>query len=373
MIGEKKEMAITNEAIMDVLKQVIHPEFKKSLVDLDLVREVEVAGNAVRVTVSVASKACSFKDKITDLVINAIKSLDEGLNVEVVYSLMTSAERAKLLGKDPGEMDGIKQVRHIIAVASGKGGVGKTTVAVNLAIAMAKAGHKVGILDADMHGPDIPIMLGIKDRPLGSEGWLIPVEKYGIKVMSTGMLAGEGVPIVWRGPMVNKAIKEFTGHVKWGELDCLVVDLPPGTGDAAITLVKSIPLEGAVIVTTPQKVALSDVRRSIGLFLSEKVPILGIIENMSYLKVQAGDEEKIIHVFGSGAGEKMSEAFKIPLLGKVPLDSSIREGGDEGKPAALDPDNEGGKIFNDIAKVIFEALEKGGECPLKKELDKKGV
>ncbi len=366
-------MNITKADIEKILGQVVHPEFKKSLIELELIRDIEIIPGAVKITLLVASKACTIKDKLAKLITDAIKKEYKDLEVKIEFALMTSAERAKLFGKQPSEMEGIKKVKHIIAVASGKGGVGKTTVSVNLAISMSKMGLKVGILDADMHGPDIPIMLGIKERPVGSQGWLLPVEKYGIKVMSTGMLAGEGVPIVWRGPMVNKAIKEFLGHVKWAELDCLVVDLPPGTGDAAITLVKSIPLEGAVIVTTPQKVAMSDVRRSIGLFVSENIPILGIIENMSYLKVKDGDEEKIMHVFGKGAGEKMAKAFKVELLGQIPLDPSVGQAGDEGKPVTLNDELEVAKIFMEISKKIYEKLEKGNLCQtLKKNIKKEG-
>ncbi len=366
-------MNITKADIEKILGQVVHPEFKKSLIELELIRDIEIIPGAVKITLLVASKACTIKDKLAKLITDAIKKEYKDLEVKIEFALMTSADRAKLFGKQPSEMEGIKKVKHIIAVASGKGGVGKTTVSVNLAISMSKMGLKVGILDADMHGPDIPIMLGIKERPVGSQGWLLPVEKYGIKVMSTGMLAGEGVPIVWRGPMVNKAIKEFLGHVKWAELDCLVVDLPPGTGDAAITLVKSIPLEGAVIVTTPQKVAMSDVRRSIGLFVSENIPILGIIENMSYLKVKDGDEEKIMHVFGKGAGEKMAKAFKVELLGQIPLDPSVGQAGDEGKPVTLNDELEVAKIFMEISKKIYEKLEKGNLCQtLKKNIKKEG-
>ncbi|NOQ95025.1 MAG: P-loop NTPase [Desulfobacterales bacterium] len=255
-------------------------------------------------------------------------------------------------------MQGIEEVKRIIAIASGKGGVGKSTVTVNLAIALSKKGFKVGILDADMHGPDIPIMLGIDERPLGSKGMLLPIEKFGLKVVSTGTLAGEGVPIVWRGPLVTKAIKEFLGHVAWGKLDYLLVDLPPGTGDAPLTMAKLVSLDGVIIVTTPQKVALADVRRCIGLFVGQDIPIFGVVENMSFLRVPGVSEEQILEVFGSGGGEKIAKAFKVPLLGKVPLDQKIREGGDAGKPMTLDADSECAKTFDSIAEELLEHIRK---------------
>ncbi len=349
-------MSITKETVLDVLKTVNDPELNKNLVELGMIQDVEVAETAVKVTVALTMAGCPMKQRIKEDVKKAVESIEGVTEVQVVLTTMTSEQRAKLFGKEPSEMEGIKQVKNIVAVASGKGGVGKSTVTVNLAIALSKTGAKVGILDADLHGPDIPIMLGINERPVGSQGMLLPLERYGIKAMSTGTLAGEGVPIVWRGPLVNKAIKEFLGRVKWGELDYLLVDLPPGTGDAPLTLAKSIPLNGVVIVTTPQKVALSDVRRSIGLFTSSKIPILGIVENMSYLRIPGGSENETMEVFGSGGGEKIAKAFKVPLLGKIPLDPAIRQGGDEGKPITLDQDNESTKVFLEVAEKIKSQL-----------------
>jgi ATP-binding protein involved in chromosome partitioning len=299
-----------------------------------------------------------MKNQIKDDVEKAVHGVEGVTEVKVILTTMTSEERAKLLGQEPSEMQGIEKVKRIIAIASGKGGVGKTTVAVNLAIALSKKSFKVGILDADMHGPDIPIMLGIDERPLGCKGMLLPIEKFGLKVVSTGTLAGEGVPIVWRGPLVNKAIKEFLGHVAWGELDYLLVDLPPGTGDAPLTMAKLISLDGVIIITTPQKVALADVRRCIGLFVGQDIPIFGIVENMSFFRVPGVSEGQILEVFGSGGGEKIAKAFKVPLLGKVPLDQKIREGGDTGKPMALDSDSECAKIFDSIAEELLKHMRK---------------
>lgn len=349
-------MSITKEAVLEALKGVNDPELHKSLVDLGMIRDIELAGNAVKVTVALTMAGCPLKNKIKSDVENAVLAISGVTHVEVVLGTMTSEERARLMGQEPSEMDGIKDVKYIIAVGSGKGGVGKTTVTVNLAIALKNSGARVGILDADMHGPDIPIMLGIGERPLGSGGMLLPLKKYGIKMMSAGSLAGDGVPIIWRGPLVNKAIKEFLGHVAWGELDYLLIDLPPGTGDAAITVANAIPLNGVIIVTTPQKVALEDVRRSMGLFRSKDIKILGIVENMSFFRLP-GETGEIIDIFGSGGGERLSKAFKIPLLGKIPIDPAIRKGGDEGRPVALDAEGETTSAFAGIAAQVMSEFK----------------
>ena len=345
-------MAIKKEQVLEALKGVEDPELKKSLVDLGMIKRVEIAGNAVKVTVALTIPGCPLKNQIKADVEKAVKEMEEVEHVEVELTSMTSEERARLFGQAPSEMEGIKGIRHVLAVASGKGGVGKTTVTVNLAVALAKKGFKTGVLDADMHGPDVPIMLGVKDRPTGTKGMLIPPERYGVKIMSTGILAGEGVPIVWRGPLVNKAVKEFLGHVRWGELDYLLVDLPPGTGDAPLTVAHTIPLEGVVIVTTPQKVAMEDVRRAIGLFRSQDIPILGIIENMSYLRIPGASGTEVMDIFGSGGGEKMAKAFKVNLLGKIPLEPRVREGGDSGRPVVLEEGSEAGMAFLEIADTI---------------------
>ncbi len=348
-------MSVNKDQVIEALKQVKDPELNKSLVELGMIKDVEIAGSNVRVTVALTMAGCPLKDKIKSDVKAAVSKLPGVDQVSVVLTTMTSAERAKLFGQEPSEMEGMKGVKNVIAIASGKGGVGKSTVSVNLAAALSHKGFKVGILDADMHGPDIPIMLGIKERPVGSKGMLFPLEKYGIKMMSTGVLAGEGTPIVWRGPLVNKAIKEFLGHVAWGDLDFLIVDLPPGTGDAPLTVATTIPIKGVIIVTTPQKVALSDVRRSVGLFLKHDIPILGIVENMSYLKVPGSEE--VMDIFGSGGGEKVAKAFKLPLLAKIPIEPEIRKGGDEGKPVALE-ENEKSSAFYELAEKVMDILEK---------------
>ncbi len=344
---------LTKDKVLEALRDVKDPELKKGLVELGMIRDIEINSGegAVKVTVALTFSGCPLKRQIKDEVKSAIDSVEGVRYSEVALTSMTSEERARLFGQAPSDMEGIKHVRRIIAIASGKGGVGKSTVTVNLAIALNNLGKTTGILDADFHGPDIPIMMGVDERPVGSKGMLIPLEKYGVKLMSTATLAGEGVPIVWRGPLVNKAVKEFLGKVKWGELDYLIVDLPPGTGDATITVTKSIPLDGVIVVTTPQKVAIADVRRAIGLFKTEEIPILGIVENMSYLKLP--DTDDIMDIFGSGGGEKLANAFNVPLLAQIPIEPSIRIGGDKGAPAALQQ-NANSQEFYKLAENVMK-------------------
>lgn len=349
-------MTIIKDTILDVLKDIQDPELKRGIVELGMIQNIELAGPAVRVTVALTMAGCPFKDQIKEEVRTALLSIPEIEEARVVITTMTSEQRARVFGNEPSEMEGMKQVKNVVAVASGKGGVGKSTVSVNLAVTLAKKGFKTGILDADMHGPDIPLMMGINERPLGSGGMLMPLEKYGVKIMSTATLAGDGTPVIWRGPLVNKAIKEFLGHVAWGELDYLVIDLPPGTGDAPLTVASTIPIKGVVVVTTPQKVALEDVRRSIALFKTHNVPISGIVENMSFLKLP-GDENKIMEIFGRGGGEKIAGAFRLPLLGKIPLDPAIREGGDNGIPVSLDLNSDAARAFEKMTDSFLSTLE----------------
>ncbi len=247
----------------------------------------------------------------------------------------------------------LPEVRHAIAVSSGKGGVGKTTVSVNLAIALAKLENAVGLLDADIYGPNVPMMMGVKAQPEAVDGKIIPLENYGVKLMSLGFIAGEDTPVIWRGPIVGKIIQQFLLDVTWGALDHLVIDLPPGTGDAQLTLAQTIPLSGAVIVTTPQDVALEDVRRSIAMFQKVDVPILGVVENMSYFICPCCKDRAPI--FGEGGGEKIADLFGIPLLGQIPIVLDIREGGDSGNPVTAAGAEEA-RTFLDIAQKVVEQV-----------------
>ena len=247
-----------------------------------------------------------------------------------------------------------KGIRDSIAVASGKGGVGKSTMAVNLSVALAKMGHSVGLLDADVYGPNVPIMLGAKGDLVTVDGSITPLDAYGIKVMSLGFMLEEGTPVIWRGPMIAGALKQLLNDVAWGELDYMVLDLPPGTGDASLTLAQMIPLSGALIVSTPQEVALQDVKRSIAMFERLSVPVLGLVENMSYyIHEPTGDR---VEIFGHGGARKAAEDLELEFLGEVPLDPAIREGGDNGRPVSAEADSSLGVAFADIARKLVEAV-----------------
>ncbi len=243
-------------------------------------------------------------------------------------------------------------VRHIVAVASGKGGVGKSTVATNLAVALAQAGHSVGLMDADIYGPSLPMMMDVRGKPVAdADRKILPLQRHGVRCMSIGFLVDDREPIIWRGPMVMGVVRQFLHDVKWGELDMLVIDLPPGTGDAQLTLIQAVDLSGAVVVTTPQDVAVLDAVRGVEMFRKLDVPVLGIVENMSWMEIPGGER---MHPFGSGGGQRTAEQYDVPLLAQVPLDSRVRAGGDEGRPRALDEADDG--VFRGIARSVLDAL-----------------
>jgi ATP-binding protein involved in chromosome partitioning len=268
-----------------------------------------------------------------------------------------------------GRMRGLVElpIRNAIAVGSGKGGVGKSTVSVNIAIALAKSGARVGLMDADIYGPNIPTMLGVEKLPPPKGEKLIPAIAYDIKMISMGLLVKPGQPLIWRGPMLNSAIRQFLSDVEWGELDYLIVDLPPGTGDAALSLAQALPLSGAIIVTLPQLVSLEDATRGLAMFQQLEVPILGVVENMSYLEMPDGSQ---MDVFGTGGGEQMAEGMRVPFLGKIPMDPDIRVGGDSGKPITISkPESPSAKAMTDIAqqvaaKVSVAALGQKNAVPI---------
>lgn len=251
---------------------------------------------------------------------------------------------------------GIEKVAHVLAVASGKGGVGKTTIAVNLALTLQAKGYAVGLLDADVYGPSVPVMLDLHETPQWEEKTMIPVHKFGLAVMSLGMLSEQGQAFIWRGPMVGKAINQLLGQVRWGALDYLVVDLPPGTGDPSITVAQTIPEAAVIMVTTPQDVALADVRRSVALFRKYDLNIVGLVENMSYF--MCGHSDEPIEIFGSGGGLKLSKELELPLLGQIPLDLTIRAGGDSGTPLMAGAyDSEAGQVFQMIANKVLAEVD----------------
>ncbi|MBW7912817.1 MAG: Mrp/NBP35 family ATP-binding protein [Taibaiella sp.] len=344
---------ITKEAVLKALGNVDDPDLGKDLVTLNMVRDIEIDGNNVSFTVVLTTPACPMKEMIEKACINAVQLL---VSKDAVVSVkMTSNVNSNR--KD--NMSVLTGVKNIIAIASGKGGVGKSTIAVNLAIGLAQEGAKVGLLDADIYGPSVPIMLGIREeRPKmmdteDGKGKIVPIEKYGIKAMSIGLLVDEKQAVVWRGPIASSALKQFITDVHWGELDYLVIDLPPGTGDIHLTLVQAVPVTGSVVVSTPQQVAAADAKKAIMMFKQPQIniPILGIVENMAYFTPAELPENKY-YIFGKGGAQKMAEQFELPFLGEVPIVQGIREGGDIGMPAVLDETNPASRIFTELAQNV---------------------
>lgn len=340
---------MTNEAIMQALSNVQEPDLGKDLVTLNMVKDVVINGNDVSFTVVLTTPACPMKDMIMNACINAIKLLvNKEANVTVNFTSNTSTNRL-----DPKTILG--GVKNIIAVVSGKGGVGKSTVSANLALAIAESGAKVGLMDADIYGPSQHIMFGIRgERPLmkenGGKGLIVPIEKFGIKVMSIGLLIDEKQAVVWRGPMVSSAIRQFVSDVDWGELDYLIIDMPPGTGDIHLTMIQTVPVTGVIVVTTPQLVALADAKKGIAMFgqAQLKVPVIGMVENMSYFTPAELPDNKY-YIFGKNGGKNLAEELEIPFLGQVPLVQSIREGGDLGVPIMVSDDVISKKAFSEFA------------------------
>lgn len=342
-------MSITKEQVIDALRHVNDPDLKKDLVTLNMIEQVVIGDNSISFTVVLTTPACPLKDVIEQDCRNAIAAhVSAAAVVDIAFDSRVTTRRFDKKDVLPG-------VKNIIAVSSGKGGVGKSTVAVNLALALLKNGSTVGLVDADIHGPSIPLMLGIKGkRPtvqqIDGKHYIIPLEAHGLKVLSIGLLVDERQAIVWRGPMVSSALRQFFTECIWGDLDYLILDLPPGTGDVHLTLAQQVPITGAVVVTTPQKVAMADARKGMTMFRMEgmNVPIIGVVENMSWFTPAELPENKY-YLFGQGGGAALAEEFEVPLLGQIPLVQSIREGGDYGSPAVLHDDNITTKAFIDLA------------------------
>ncbi len=343
---------ITNEQILAALSNVQEPDLGKDLVTLNMVKDIAVEGMNVSFTVVLTTPACPLKDMIRGACENAVKILVEKQAIVTVnFTANVNSNR-----KDNKMV--LPNVKNIIAVGSGKGGVGKSTVSVNLALALARDGAKVGLMDADIYGPSIPIMLGIRgERPMmkdvNGKGMILPIDVMGIKAMSIGLLVDDKQAVVWRGPMASSALKQFVTDVLWEELDYLIIDLPPGTGDIHLTMVQTIPVTGAVIVTTPQEVALADAKKAIMMFDGPqiKVPVLGVVENMAYFTPAELPDNKY-YIFGQGGGKRLAEQFEVPYLGAIPITMSIREGGDEGKPALLHGDAISKKAIDAVAQQV---------------------
>lgn len=340
---------MTSEEILRALSNVQEPDLGKDLVTLNMVKDITINGKNVAFTVVLTTPACPLKDMIRTACVNAVKLLvDKDAQVTVNFTSNTTTNR-----KDAKSV--LKGVRNIIAVVSGKGGVGKSTVAANLALAFAAGGAKVGLMDADIYGPSQHIMFGVRgERPLmkdvDGKGVIVPLERFGIKMMSIGLLVDEKQAVVWRGPMVSSAIRQFVTDVDWGELDYLVIDMPPGTGDIHLTVVQTVPVTGVIVVTTPQLVALADAKKGIAMFgqAQLKVPVIGLVENMSYFTPNELPDNKY-YIFGKEGGKILAEEFDIPFLGQIPLVQSIRESGDQGVPVMAGTDEISKKAFLEFA------------------------
>lgn len=347
-------MSITKEAILSALSTVNDPDLKKDLVSLQMIKDVTVEGNKIGFTVVLTTPACPLKEKIKGDCEDAIEAaFGSGVSLDIVMSSSVTSMRdqAPIL---PG-------VKNIIAIASGKGGVGKSTVTSNLAVALAKSGARVGLIDADISGPSIPVMFNCEhEQPevklVNGKNIIIPILQYGVKLLSIGFLTPPESAVVWRGPMASSALKQFVSDADWGELDYLLIDLPPGTSDIHLTLVQTVPLTGALIVTTPQKVALADAIKGLLMFKQPQinVPLLGIIENMAYFTPEELPNNKYF-IFGKDGGKNLSEKYGVPFLGQIPLVQSVRESGDSGLPAVM---KEGviATVFQDLAEAVARQI-----------------
>lgn len=335
------------QAILDALGRVQEPELHRDLVSLGMIRDLTIDGGRVAFTVELTTPACPLRDRIESEARTAVAAVPGVTQVDVRLASNVRAD---------GRVRGLIQapVRNAVAVASGKGGVGKTTVAVNLAVALSRAGAGVGLLDADVYGPNVPTMIGLETMPPPRDGKMVPAEAYGVKVVSMGFLMPPGQPLIWRGPMLHSAIRQFIADVAWGELDYLIVDLPPGTGDAPLSLAQSLPLSGGLIVTLPQKISLEDARRGLEMFRSMDVAILGVVENMSALELPDGTR---LEVFGSGGGERLAAEAGVPFLGTVPMDPQVRVAGDGGTPVVVaHPESAAGQALDRIARALAATL-----------------
>lgn len=355
---------VDEKAVLNALSTVNDPDLHQDLVTLNMIRDLEINNGNVAFTIMLTTPACPMKDRMRNEAMAAVSQVDGVEDVQIKMDANVAAD-----GRNRGNLQ--VSIKNAIAVASGKGGVGKSTVAVNLAVALAKSGAKVGLMDADIYGPNIPTMMGVANLPGVDENEkkLIPAVAYGVEMISMAFLVKPDQPLIWRGPMLHSAIRQFITDVRWGDLDYLIIDLPPGTGDAQLSLTQSIPLSGGVIVTLPQQVSLDDARRGLEMFRQMDVPVLGIIENMSYLELPNGEK---MDVFGSGGGEKLAEQTDVPFLGSIPMDPAVREGGDSGKPVIVtQPESQVSQALNKIAqdlaaKVSIAAMKDDNVIPIEK-------
>jgi ATP-binding protein involved in chromosome partitioning len=339
-------MQVTEAAVLDALKVVTDPDLHRDIVTLGFIKNLKVDRAQVSFTIELTTPACPVKDQMRDQARAAVMRVPGVGGVDV----QMSARVREAVGGD-GTRSPIAGVKNVIAVGAGKGGVGKTTVAVNLAISLAKCGGRVGLVDADIYGPNVPIMLGMKAQLITDGQKIVPAEKFGLQVISMGFLTSDDAPIIWRGPMLHGALQQFFREVRWTDLDYLVVDMPPGTGDVALTLSQTVPVAGAIVVTTPQQVSLADSRRAVAMYKKLNIPPLGIIENMSYFACPSCAHES--DIFGHGGGEQMAGELGVPFIGRIPIYQPIREGGDSGVPLTIsEPDSAASRAFMAAAELM---------------------
>ncbi|MDX1671673.1 MAG: Mrp/NBP35 family ATP-binding protein [Balneolaceae bacterium] len=376
-------MSINKQQVRTALTHVIHPTYEKDLVTLDMIEDLVVQDKFITFTIDLTEKDPEMAARLKELCTEAIrKYVDEDAVLDIETAVNISKKR-KIEGGEkefPGQGSRQQQggqadqeellpgVENIIAVASGKGGVGKSTVAVNLAVALARSGAQVGLLDTDIYGPSIPTMMGTHERPnITTQKQLVPLERHGIRFVSMGLLVDPDQAMIWRGPMVTSAVQQFMKDVQWGDLDYMILDLPPGTGDIQLTIVQTVPLTGAVVVSTPQNVALDDARKGVAMFKKVNVPVLGIVENMAYF-VPPDMPEKKYYIFGKHGARNLAERMGIHFLGEIPLEPSIRESSDEGTPIVLKEDSESAAAFIELANNTIQqlALRKEEQPPSEK-------
>lgn len=341
------ENTIKIESILAALSKVNDPELDKDLVTLNMIKDISINGSEVKFTIVLTTPACPLKTKIENDARRAVMEVPGVEKVEIVMDSNVPSD-----GKNRGNLS--VQAKNVVAIASGKGGVGKSTVSVNIAVSLAQAGAKVGLLDADIYGPNIPTMMGVDKLPAFSQNRINPAIAFGVKLMSIGFLVKPGQPLIWRGPMLHSAIRQFLSDVDWGDLDYLIIDLPPGTGDAQLSLAQSIPITGGIIVTTPQAVSIEDASRGLYMFKQLDIPILGVVENMSYLELPNGE---VMEIFGNGGGEKLAEEANATFLGKIPLSPDVRSGGDIGQPIVISqPESKAAQALKNLSELIAAKL-----------------
>jgi ATP-binding protein involved in chromosome partitioning len=337
--------SVDRDAVLNALRVVVDPDLRKDIVSLGFVKDLTVAEGRASFTIELTTPACPVKDQMRDQAAAAVRALGVP-DVQIQLTAKVRSASAPETGRPP-----LAGVKNVIAVGAGKGGVGKTTVAVNLALSLARCGSRVGILDGDIYGPNVPIMLGITNTQLATDDQrrIVPAEKYGVQVISIGFLTNDDAPIIWRGPMLHQAIQQFFREVAWKDLDYLIVDMPPGTGDIALSLSQTVPVVGAVVVTTPQQVSLADSRRAVRMYQKLNIPTIGIVENMSYHRCTNCHHET--DLFGHGGGEALATDMSVPFLGRLPIYQPIREGGDTGVPLVIaEPASEAAKAFLTVAE-----------------------